>query len=539
MQTYQPTDPVKNNSKIILWVLIISRIIIGVWIRRVFFRDVPETITAVDSPTETEQNAQRRYIGEKVLLSWELSKRSWFWLSTHIFVDSDWNSFGARSENVNLSEFEWEVQLKWEIVDFDKESPIILVQDIIVSGGENEGQEIPEWNPNFWYSKSAGLWIDLSVSQWYEVIEDEEEIRIVESTNISEPLLTIIPFQCVAWNALQDCVDLKEKFTRFGNETFTNNKWITFYNLTETNTWFIFDEPTRGYSLRSSTLNSVASFSDLIQIINEDTIQDFVEDNKDEYCRSLESSLDTIQQTTSTLIESWLLEITTTWASWEWNEVTCTIYAVLGENNTVLKWSYNDSSTQQAYQQQVIGADDTPAQEADDVEDLDIDDEVGSDDSQEQEVEVENENENEVPLDSPDEDNQWDTLNNSEALPVTDWTVETPVNLDGRLQYSSVRWFDMYFSKQWVSYVWEILDTQTSLWMDNAICIYKVNVIAWNQADSVSTNPDLAVFECSWSQPTAQQAQALNIQIAWNTEDSFFAIQKYTTNLWDIEVYVE
>jgi hypothetical protein len=55
----------------------------------------------------------------------------------------------------------------------------------------------------------------------------------------------------------------------------------------------------------------------------------------------------------------------------------------------------------------------------------------------------------------------------------------------------------------------------------------------------VSTNPDLAVFECTGTQPSSQVAQWLNIQVAWNTSDNFFVVQRYTTNLWDIQIYVD
>lgn len=538
MQTYQPTDPVKNNSRIIFTALVVSWIIIWVWIRWVFFKEVPQVVTSVDSPSETEQNEQRRYIWKKVLLSWIISKRSWFWLSTHIFVDSDTNEFGARSEIVNLSDFEWEVQIKWEIVDFDKEIPIVLVQDAIKSWVDANALEVPEWNSNFWYSKEAWLWIDLSASQWYVVTENGSEIRIVESTNLNEPLLSIKPFACVPWNALQDCADLRDKFTRFGNETFTNSKGITFYNLTETNTWFIFDEPIKWYSLRSNTDNSVASFSDLIQIINQQEVNSFLENNKNDYCRSLESSMDTVQEIESSLIKPWLLEINATWASAEWNEVTCTVYAILWENNVVIQWQYNDSSIEKAYEQEVVWAQELlePEVEVQDIQ------EQSTDEPENQEVEV----------------NTWDVLNDIEevladtetqeeveeeveALPlaVVNGSIQEPESLDGRLQYSSVRWFVMYFSKQWVSYVWEILESESTLWMENATCRYKVNVIAWNQADNVSISPDLAVFECTWTTPTSSQSQWLNIQIVWETDNSFFAVQRYTTNLGEIQVYVE
>jgi hypothetical protein len=42
-------------------------------------------------------------------------------------------------------------------VDFDKETPIILVQDVIKESSGDEDSQIPAGNENFWWSQSANL----------------------------------------------------------------------------------------------------------------------------------------------------------------------------------------------------------------------------------------------------------------------------------------------------------------------------------------------------------------------------------------------
>lgn len=458
-----------------------------------------------------------------------------------MFNDTNWNEFGVRSEEFSLSEYEGQVQIKWEIVDFDKETPIILVQDIIKESNSDENTQIPEGNENFWWGQSANLWIDFSASNGYAVSEVDGEIRIIESTNINDPLLTILPFDCVSWDALQDCADLKDKFTKFGNESFINAKWVTFYNLTETNTRFMFDLPQKWYSLRSSVDNSVSGFADLIQIVNDKTLEALFETSKDEYCRSLESRMDTTQSISSELIKPWLVAVTGVWSSQEGNEVSCMMYVVLWENNTTQRGTYQDDSIQKAYEQDVVWPEDSVEENNDDVETQPEEEVVEIEENEEGDTEEINPEveEQEEPAEENNEEEVVDEEEEQEALPVDAGSVSKPSSLDGWLQYSSVRWFDMYFSKQWVSYVWEILNTATWLGIQGASCRYKVNVIAYKQAENVSTSPDLAVYECSWTAPTATQAKSLNIQLAWSTNDAFFVVQKYTANLWDIQVFVE
>jgi hypothetical protein len=423
---------------------------------------------------------------------------------------------------------------------------------VIKESSGDEDSQIPAGNENFWWSQSANLWIDLSASNGYAVSEVDGEIRIIESTNTNEPLLTIQPFDCIVWDALQDCADLKDKFTRFGNESFVNAKWVAFYNLTETNTWFMFDLPKKWYSLRSSVDNSVSWFADLIQIVNDKTMETLFESWKDEYCRSLESRMDTTQSISLELIKPWLVEVTGVWSSQEGNEVTCTMYVVLWENNTTERGTYQDNSTQKAYEQEVVLPEDAEDEETEWVEEKNeetdivetdiVENDIVETDTVEQdtvEQEPEEVEENIKEQVEEIEEEEATEVKEQEALPVDAWSVDKPSSLDGRLQYSSVRWFDMYFSKQWVSYVWEILGEATGLGIDGASCNYKVNVIAYKQAENVSSSPDLAVYECSWTTPSAGQAKSLNIQVAGSTSDSFFVVQKYTSNLRDIQVYVE
>ena len=54
------------------------------------------------------------------------------------------------------------------------------------------------------------------------------------------PYLKVVPFKCDVSNPLTDCVSLENKFKQFHFDTVTNDNWLTFYKLPETNQYEAF-----------------------------------------------------------------------------------------------------------------------------------------------------------------------------------------------------------------------------------------------------------------------------------------------------------
>ncbi|USN54989.1 MAG: hypothetical protein H6765_11225 [Candidatus Peribacteria bacterium] len=105
----------------------------------------------------------------------------------------------------------------------------------------------------------------------------------------------------------------------------------------------------------------------------------------------------------------------------------------------------------------------------------------------------------------------------------------------GWLAYPSIRGFTLYFSNPSISYAGEIRDT-TDLGIDGLSCNYQVNIIQWQNAAAIDSNPDVLVYECA-GDVSASALSAANLQKIGTTEEDTFVLVKYlSNNLSDLQI---
>lgn len=499
-----------NTRPLMIW-LVVSWIIILVWIWIVFFRNNPRNV-AVDTPIEQEET-QKWYIGENILSEWTLTPVDGFGMYTHTFVSINGETFGAKSSILDLSEFNWNVELKWTINEFKKEIPVISVTEIVPGTWSAwwtaANTTTLEWNPSLFYDLNNWLAIDLSISEGYDVEKTNNGLTVVDRNNNNEEVLFVEAFTCKQWDPLQDCAVLKDRFVTFNNDSFTNAQWVTFYNLTETNTWFAFNGDKQWYSIRANDANKITTFASLIDFVSEDELDQFVIQNK-QLCKSLSSELAVVSKVVYTDKGNWLFDAAITGKTENDVIVACDALVKVWSPLKIEIVSYNDGSVE-IVEEEVVVEDETE-------NDTDID------------TETDNE---ELIEDTPEE-----IVEEKEREEIAPGSTQTqkPASFNWWLQYSSIRWFVMWFSKQWVSYWGEVLPAAETFWQDGVSCWYKVNVIEWKRAEFVSTEPDLVVYECTWISANALPSWSQLVGTAWWKQ---FIAKRYTTNLWSMEIFVE
>lgn len=316
----------QKNSNIIWTALVVSWIIIGVWIRWVFFRGEDrwgnENTDLVENILE-----ERFYIDESVLLDGTITRAEWFEMYTHDFVDSNWTLFWLKSSDIDLYDYTGQVSIKWTVVDILEKKPLIKVTEIIENQGKQDIQKLTA-NPSFSYFKNAGLWLDLSISQWFEVEQQWWEIVLLDtqSENQIQTVLSIAPFQCTPGDSLRDCETLKKNFYDLNSETFTSDSWITFFNLTETNTRLMFDNNERWYYVKPRDKDKLISFVDMIHFLDNETIKNELIEETLTTCKTLEHRLWDSSNVTLSMQNDWLLtwKVSGPTLDDSWVLITCT-----------------------------------------------------------------------------------------------------------------------------------------------------------------------------------------------------------------------
>ncbi len=497
------------NTKPIMYALIISWVVILLGIWRIFFRWWDAT-GVVDVIPAAEEEEQKRYIGENILLEGRLEAKEWFGMYTHNFKTENWSVLGAKSSEIDLFSYTGLVEVKWSIVEFKNKVPVIWVTDIVQSRNKDwwdwNIDESPtiDWNPSLYYDLETGLAIDLWISEWYDIEASDWWLSIVDRNADNAEALFVEVFACKQGDPLQDCAVLKDRFVTFNNDSFTNAQWITFYNLTETNTWFAFNWDKLGYSIRANDSNNITTFGSLINLISEDQLDQFVVQNK-QLCKSINSTLWVVSRVVYTDAGNWLYDGKVTWRNDKEEQVTCMI--------TVKIWT--------PLEMEVVSYDDWSVTEinewAMENKKVEADKEIEEDKEIKEETIVEKEEEVREPI----------TPTGNSGI--------KPSSFNWWLQFSSIRWFVMWFSKQWVSYWWAVLPKAETLW-STASCWYTVNVIEWDRAEFVTSDPDVIVYECSW---VDKENLPEWMQYVWSALGKDFVAKWLTKNLDSMKIYVE
>lgn len=515
-RTYEYTSAYSNgtpkkkwDNKGVMIALIVSRIIIFVGIRRVFFKQPTVTEPVVKDPSELTGETVRRFIGEKVLLAWTIERTEWFNADySHTLTTDEDRTFGVKSATVDLFAFSGRVEIKGEIADFDKELPIVQVTEIVGWENGDAGTGGNAGNEQYTYFEDQQIGFDLSISDGYDVVETDDEVKLVDTTTSPEEvLLSVSAFECIAGDPLQDCEGLLQKFAAMNSESFTSSQGITFYNLSETNTRFAFNNEWFGYTIRPSSAESLNSFIGFMQFVTDARLRSFVETWKAQ-CKNLDHTLAAVDEVTFEEVDTWLIEAAIEGKGQENEEMTCIMDIRLGTTRTVAATSV----------------------EAQEVEDTDDDD---AQNDEEQPAEDED--------DTADEENAetetGDTAT-TDGIPQNQTVVEKPASFDGRFEHTSARGYTVRLSDPNVSFNGVILEDPVSLGYPDTNCIYRIRFTSRQNADNVDSSPDVELYECKGT-ITPENAGQQNLQIVGMSGNVAFVAKYLTNNLEGFQVYVE
>lgn len=441
-----------NNSVIISLIISIIILIIGIYaIKNI--PDINNNNNNTNISGNISNNWDNYYIWDTIIKQWEISSSQSIWLYTHILTTTEWNKIWLKSKNVDLTEFEWNIQIKWTITDIKNDIPIVEVDEIMNIEDENINTELT-WQELTWeeltpdtdfYFSEYGIYMDFQSNTWYTVQMDWNTINIIsiDEAGSWETLLSISPFVCDETNNLQNCSSLQAKFESYKFENFTSTQWIKFYKIVETSRWTFFNDNLWGYNVVPKSDRSLISLSKYIYLFSKDDIKEKISSNIKNICKNDESSLITIDEF-ETFLENGNMAWNIVWKDENWNTLSCdieikpwkTIYInLIWIQNLWKDTSYEDTQTYNA-----------------------------------------------------------SSVVNLESQTNDSW--ETDPALANKMKFESTRWFVMYMPNH-LAFEGIVLDPATDLSLGWLKCDYKINMIDYKNKDQLSTNPSVEVYLCS------------------------------------------
>lgn len=562
----------RKNTQIIWIALLVSWIIIGVWVRRVFFRNIQQAPLAQqdeqDLLIDDAGQDTRYYIDQAVLLEGEITRSDDFSVYTHDFVDLDGNDFGLKSADIDLFAYQWVVSLKGTIIDITNSLPIVRVTEIV---WRSEPQEALQPNDQFYYFKNAWVAIDLSIASWYEVEQQGSDILILDTawSEQIETVLSITPFQCKSWDALRDCDSLLQNFELTWSDSFVSSNNITVYNLTETNTRLMFDNQWRWYYVKPRTPSDLTDFIDTIVFLNQEMIKSYVDNVAYDECKTIDYRLWDRSNVSLILESTWLITATVEAMTQQDDSIvlTCTFlikpwlrleHQLLSTTSTTDAWfaiepfqgtpeideesladieltqDTSDDEVQDQPQQNLEETQPSRVQDSSILENNEESETIQDDQPLSDSVQDEN-----SPMDDPQQQNASDIDESPSSWDSTDTQLQIPQQYADRLPFQSVRWYTAYFSSKRLAYAWGPVTWQYLLDIAWADCGYGIHITTRSNSWSVLESPDTIIYECN--APSDIDQTSLPNQATYLTErwDKHFIKKDYTSAFAGLEVAIE
>ena len=561
------TQKPKNTSmKVLLALLLIVILIIGRWLYTTAQKNM-ETSPGVVLDTNTSVK-----VWEPLVLQGNINKLKELKSYTHtLLIEED--LYGIKSSSKNLYDYTGEVSIKGKVVDIKNNLAIIEVDEIIQIQDEDDKENLDS-NKKITYLPQLWMLLDLGETNGFKVEVGTETIKINDTTGTGSTVLSINPFTCTPWEWLKDCDALLERFGDGVNQQFTSANDITYYNMTETNTWIAFNPRNIWYYFIPWAEKDIASFVDLISFLDNSGIETQVAEQSVESCISLEWTYAKPEDVDVSLdaVEKWLMTATIVWLTTNWSEMMCKLQVRLWKE---LSFKYISSEITKLAQEEDIVVDEI-------IEENPIDD-------QEELIEEGIE---------PETTSIWKWSANVNGLRVRStpdiwnnvlWSINTSTIFDilqitdGRVQIiyedRTARVMEQFITTQWVieniapvieepvaieeetqDEEIEIVDSEnndeedteeeivwgttytSSLWYtltfsnkniayDGSInnnrldgCIQSINVISWSEADNVNTSPDIVIHVCPQEKTDAWE-------LIWSQNENYFYKESKTDNL--------
>ena len=493
--------------------MLVSRIVIGLWVRYVFFSGKAEEWRVDTGDQEIAEEISRYYIDQKVILEWTIQKNDEFGLYSHTLTDDKGEIYGLKSAEQDLNNFEGQVSIKGQVDDLTDEYPIIKITEIISSGfdlaQEIDGNQNLQGDKDAYYFEDHWLIVDLGPTEGFTIQEKGEDILLVDlSSDEIEVALSISAFACNTSNSLTDCTSLQNNFDAIGAESFISSKGIKYTNMTETNTWLAFDGQGNWFYLRPNQQRDMTSFVDLISFINTNTVSKDIANLVSNTCKNLDTSISNERDLRLSSTQKWLIDATITWTDtsgakifsciYQWtiaNSIDFKLLDVQSRNNPEFVAEEIEEDKEEE-EESVLDAEDSEAETIEEIQEQEwidepeeIEEELGENAEETVPEEGEDDTEAQIQEEVIEENIEEDDGNTAEIVDEGIYA--------GQLSFASARGYTMYFSDKWVGYAWAYLqgDEVLTIWAAN--CTYGVKVIQWANIDNVQSTPDSIIYECT------------------------------------------
>jgi hypothetical protein len=257
-------------------------------------------------------------IGQIVDLSWTMFSDGDLISYTHSIRTLDWDILWLKSRNLNLNDYQWNVEIKWTIEK--------LVGDMFIVEVSNISWEIilqNTWSLSTWkYISEAWIFFDQNFFNSYS-IEDISNWKISVKSLDTNQIIVISHFKCNVYNPDQNCHALNDTFSQTSEKDFTTSHWISFYKLQSVSSWYFANDNLLWYFINDVPESEIMKLADYIILPNKNYVNDNIMPNISNICNKWFLKLEK-SNSNEIKLENNVLTVLVKWTYQTWN-VSCKI----------------------------------------------------------------------------------------------------------------------------------------------------------------------------------------------------------------------
>ena len=273
----------KFNQKKFLTTFIVVLIVIFFFykIKNFFFNPPQEQIWTGDIFSGQQLSSYKKW--DKIRFAGSLSVDNHFPLYTHTIIrgpDVIW----LKSTTINLNNYVWDIEIVGEIIDFDKNLPIVDVAIVKLT---------KPWlviKGNTYLFIKDLLYLDFNDQLQLSANKSGKNITIYFN---KAPVFDVERFLCSKILQDKDCNYIIEGYLSSQKEFFNTEAWYTFYKHAD-KTWAVFDGNIFWYMFKNIEDDMILDISNMVKIVNKDFVVENKKDLIKEKCANADDILKTI-----------------------------------------------------------------------------------------------------------------------------------------------------------------------------------------------------------------------------------------------------
>lgn len=264
----------------------------------------PEQITILEQ--------HDREIGDNISLTGTMESDGDLRFYTHTIQTENYGTIGLRSRE-NLNAYKWPVAVQWEIerVIEDIQLVVVNVSNVTLLPDATETDEEDQEETNAQYIRRAGIYFPTSFFDLY----GEPNTLTPGTITITqwEDQYNIQYFLCTQDETDTDCGYLASSFTETASKVFTTADGMTFYKMSEADSWFSHNEELFGYFFNDISEQNLLALTRQIDFPTLKSVEQRVLPNIANLCNDGSTRMWSADQY-ALMIQSSVLHLAITWS---------------------------------------------------------------------------------------------------------------------------------------------------------------------------------------------------------------------------------